>query len=49
LVDFLSIRFGPDSKKMVIDLTHDGIGRQMYLIDIKNAFYLKLGLGSADS
>jgi hypothetical protein len=31
-------RFSPDGKKVVIDSTHEGNGRQMYLIDIKDVF-----------
>jgi len=33
-------RFSPDGKKVVIDSAHEGMGRQMYLIDIKDAFSL---------
>ena len=33
-------RFSPDGKKVVIDSTHEGNGRQMYLIDIRDAFSL---------
>jgi Tol biopolymer transport system component len=27
-------RYSPDGTKVVIDSTHEGLGRQMYLIDV---------------
>jgi hypothetical protein len=33
-------RFSPDGKKVIIDSTHEWIGRQMYLIDIKDVLSL---------
>jgi Tol biopolymer transport system component len=30
-------RFSPDGKKVIIDSTHEGKGRQMYLVDISQS------------
>lgn len=30
----LHARFSPDGKKVCIDSTHEGMGRQMYLLDL---------------
>jgi Tol biopolymer transport system component len=29
-------RYSPDGTKVVIDSTHEGLGRQMYLIDVSS-------------